>query len=212
MTLSIIFSAASLILCGFFFLFFRSYLNRRISSGGLLEDYQDEVNKLVADIDAATDRDVYLVEERIKSLKSLLEEVDKKIEVYVREFDRRRNSEAVYTALGRNARSPVSLSGSDPLPRPGVSPPAEQPLAVPSAAVPGAVSGGAVPPDTAPEAAAQKPAVTKTKPLREQIAELAAQGLSPGLIAARLKISLSEVDLALAIQNKANTRIDVQDV
>jgi hypothetical protein len=61
MTLGIIFSAASLILCGFFFLYFRSYLKKKISPGGILEEYQDEVNKLIADIDAATDRDVYLV-------------------------------------------------------------------------------------------------------------------------------------------------------
>jgi DNA-binding CsgD family transcriptional regulator len=35
--------------------------------------------------------------------------------------------------------------------------------------------------------------------LREKIAALAAQDLSPGDIASRLKISLSEVDLALTL-------------
>jgi hypothetical protein len=189
MSLSIIFSAASLILCGFFFLYFRSYLKKNISSEGLLEEYQDEVNRLIADIDAATDRDAYLVEERIKSLKSLMAELDKKIGVYVQEFDRRRNSEAVYTALGRTAatRSPA------------VPPPPEQ-----TAAVPPAASNEAAPPAATPEPA-------KTKSLREQITELSAQGLSPGLISTRLKVSLSEVDLVLAIQNTANTRTDIQE-
>jgi hypothetical protein len=193
MTLSIIFSAASLILCGFFFLYFRAYLKRRISPEGLLEDYRDEVNKLIADIDAATDRDAYLVEERIKSLKSLMEEVDKKIGVYIQEFDRRRNNEAVYAALGRKT------AGAALPPRP------EEPAAVPPETPPGAgapspaVSGQALPQDAAPKPGA----------LREQIAELAAQGLSPAVISARLKVSISEAELVIAIQNKANLRLDV---
>jgi hypothetical protein len=199
MALSIVFSAASLILCGFFFLYFRAYLKKNISSEGLLEDYQDEVNKLIADIDAATDRDAYLVEERIKSLKSFLEEIDKKIGVFVQEFDRRRNSEAVYTALGRKAAGPAAPPRPDPLrgtETPVPEPPSAQP-AGPSA------SGGALSPAAEPESAA--PNLTGPKPLRERIAELAAQGLSPGLISTRLKVSLSEVDLALAIQNRSNT-------
>jgi hypothetical protein len=191
MTLSIIFSAASLILCGFFFLYFRSYLKKKISPQGLLEDYQDEVNKLIADIDAATDRDAYLVEERIKSLKSLMEEVDKKLGVYVREFDRRRNNEAVYTALGRGVKpaAPPSEPPSQALPS---QPPSRE------GSSPAAPSPQTLPPEAAP------PAETKPRPLKEQVAELAAQGLSPALIAARLKVSVSEVELVIAIQNKVN--------
>ncbi|MDR2403193.1 MAG: hypothetical protein LBD78_04115 [Spirochaetaceae bacterium] len=192
MTLSIIFSAASLILCGFFFLYFRSYLKKRISPEGLLEDYQDEVNKLISDIDAATDRDTYLVEERIKSLKSLMEEVDRKIGVYIQEFDRRRNSEAVYTALGRKSAQTAAPPRPDPLREPKI-PGSEEPSV--QAAGPSA-SAGAVSPEPAPP---------KPRPLREQIAELAAQGLSPAVISARLKVSLSEVELALAIQNRSTT-------
>jgi hypothetical protein len=199
MTLSIIFSAASLILCGFSFLYFRSYLKKKISPQGLLEDYQDEVNKLIADIDAATDRDTYLVEDRIKSLKSLMDEIDKKLGVYVREFDRRRDSEGVYTVLGRKASAAVPPR-PDPPPPPGERSPADpgRPVSVPPetpprAAPPPAASGAAVPPEPA----------TKPNPLREQIAEWAAQGLSPGVISTRLKVSLSEVDLALAIQNRS---------
>jgi DNA-binding CsgD family transcriptional regulator len=39
--------------------------------------------------------------------------------------------------------------------------------------------------------------------LKEQVAELAAQGLSPDAIAARLKVSVSEVDLIIAIGGPA---------
>ncbi|MDR0624437.1 MAG: hypothetical protein LBG10_08415 [Treponema sp.] len=203
MTLSIIFSAASLMLCGFFFLYFRSYLKKRISPEGLLEEYQDEVNKLISEIDAATDRDAYLVEERIKSLKSLMEEVDKKIGVYIQEFDRRRNSETVYTALGRKAAQAVAPSRPGSLPESGEkkSSRPEEAAAVPSALPP---QTGDLPPAVSGQAVPRNPA-----PLREQITALAAQGLSPAVISARLKVSISEVDLAIAIQNRANARMDL---
>jgi hypothetical protein len=171
MTLPIIFSAASLILCGFFFVYFQSYLRRKTGPREILEDYREEVNKLIVEIDAATERDAYLVEERIKSLKKLLEELDKKIEVYVREFERRRSTETVYNALGRNAK---------PVPSP--EPPAGQ-------------AGEKAP----PEAPVRK---AESRPLKEQVAELAARGLSPDAIAVRLKVSISEVELIIAIQEK----------
>jgi hypothetical protein len=173
MILSVIFSAASLILCGFFFIYFQSYLRRKTGSREILEDYREEVNKLIVEIDAATERDVFLVEERIKSLKALLEELDGKIGVYVREFERRRNTETIYNALGRNAK---------PVPPP--EPPPVQ-------------AGEKAPPETPARKAG-------TRPLKEQVAGLAAQGLSPGAIAARLKVSVSEVELIIAIQEKSS--------
>jgi hypothetical protein len=175
MTLPVIFSAASLCLCGFFFVYFQSYLRKKTGSREILEDYREEVNKLIVEIDAATERDVYLVEERIKSLKKTLEEVDKKIEVYAREFERRRSTETVYNSLGRNAKPaappPEPLSPPDPLP-------------------------GQAREKTPPESPAPRP-------LKAQVAELAAQGLSPEAIAARLKVSISEVELIIAIQEKS---------
>ena len=168
MTLAIIFSASSLILCGFFFIYFQSYLRRKTGSRDVLKDYREEVNKLIAEIDSATERDAYLVEERIKSLKVILEELDKKIAVYVREFERRRSTETVYNALGRNLKP--AAPPPDPLPQE-----AEK--------------------KTPPESPVREPEV---RPLKERVVELAARGLSPDLIAARLKVSISEVELIIA--------------
>jgi hypothetical protein len=182
MTLSIIFSAASLILCGFFFVYFQSYLRRKTGSREILEDYREEVNKLIVEIDAATERDAYLVEERIKSLKNILEEVDKKMEVYVREFERRRSTETVYNALGRSPKTAA---------------PASAPAAVPPAAPPPEPLPGPGAQKAPPEAPAREP-----RPLKERVAELAARGFSPEVIAARLKVSISEVELIIAIGGK----------
>ncbi|MDR1319683.1 MAG: hypothetical protein LBJ90_08660 [Treponema sp.] len=188
MTPSFVFSALSLALCGLFFIYFRQYLKRRSSAERLLGEYRNEVLKLIADIDAATDRDSLLIEERIKVLKSLLEDTDRRISVYVRELDRRRSGTALYTNLGRSAKTGGAVPG-DPAAAPvkDAAPPGESVPAVPPPAILPAAPGG-VP-------AAKDSAGKKT--LREKITALAAQNLSPADIASRLKISLSEVDLAL---------------
>jgi hypothetical protein len=66
------------------------------------------VDKLILEIDSATERDLTLVEDRIKSLRELLEkadrriaDIDRRIVVSGREQERRRTQEAAYAALGR---------------------------------------------------------------------------------------------------------------
>jgi hypothetical protein len=103
-TIPLVISIISLSLCisGFFFL--RWYISRRTAASQLLEEYRDEVFRLISQIDAATDRDSRLVEERIKNLRKILDDTDKRILVYTRELQRSRNSEAIYKNLGRGIR------------------------------------------------------------------------------------------------------------
>jgi hypothetical protein len=179
MTLSLIFSAASLILCCFFFIFFRSYIHRRTTSEDIIAYYRDEVNKLIADIDAATDRDATLVEERIRSLKKLLDETDKRLAVYVREFERRKHSESLYTKLGQASNKTV-IDENTP----------EKPVQAPAAKEQEPVVQPPLPPEPV------------ARPFKEQVASLAASGLSAAQIAARLSVSESEVDLTLSLFNR----------
>ena len=179
-----ILSAASLGLCCVFFLYFRRYIQKRTAAEELLAEYRTEVYRLIAQIDAATDRDALLVEERITSLKQLLEDTDKRIAVYVRELDRSRTGEALYTSLGRGIRAALGANpGTVQAP-----PPAPEP--VPAESPPAAVPALAIADETAP---AEQPQI------KTRIAALAAQGLSPAEIASRLALSLSEVDLALSL-------------
>ncbi|MDR3333789.1 MAG: hypothetical protein LBT13_02720 [Treponema sp.] len=170
MNISLIFSAASLILCVFFFVYFRAYLRRRTGPDRLLTEFREEVYKLIAEIDAATDKDSLLVEERIKILRTILADVDKRIGIHVRELDRQRFQEDAYAQLGKrytkaDAPSPVY----DEVP-PG----------------PRIVS---------------REITLKPLPFAEQVAELSRAGFSASLIATRLGVSISEVELAIAISN-----------
>ncbi|MDR0399679.1 MAG: hypothetical protein LBH51_01885 [Treponema sp.] len=171
MALQVIFSGASLVLCAFFFIYFHLYIRRRTGRDGVLAACQEEVNRLVAEIDRATDRDAQLVEERIAALRKILEDADRRIALLSRDLDRRRPGTELYTALA--SRRPGSASP----------PPAEPPAA---------------PSDTAPPRNEPPP----VRPLTERVQELSRQGLAAPLIAARLGVSISEVELALAVSRR----------
>ena len=207
MTPSLVLSALCLALCFGFFFYFRRYIRRHTAADQLLAEYRSEVFRLIAEIDAATDRDSLLVEERIKTLQSLLADTDKRIAVYVRELERSQRGEALYSSLGiRSALHPRP-------PETAESAPAEAP---PDTGGEAAAPVPEQPPETAPAPPVTKrPARSRRTPsgeapaelfedspaapprLRARIAALAAEGHSPSQIASRLNISLSEVDLAL---------------
>jgi hypothetical protein len=214
---------ANLVLCAFFFVFFYLYIRRRTESESVLAASREEVNRLIAEIDRATDRDARLVEERVIALRKVLEEADRRIALLSRDLDRRRASTELYTALGKVPPSPGSAVPPAPPASentavsatvPGVSPasppasPAVSPVVpgfvVPSAAPsssPAALPGGSpgFPPAADSPVAAGSPTL---RPLTERVAELSRQGFAAELIAARLGVSLSEVELAIAVSRR----------
>lgn len=118
------------------FLYFRAYLSRRTGAGRILAELREEVEKLVSEVDLATDRDVTLVEDRIKTLRSLLEEADKRIGTMKREAERRLSEERAYTELGRRATSLRYDGGASPAATPSTQPAAAAVSATPVSATP----------------------------------------------------------------------------
>jgi hypothetical protein len=203
MTLALLFSAASLLICGFSFIYFQAYLRRRTGSKRILAEFEDEVNSIIARIDSATDRDITLVEERIKSLRTILDAADRRIAAYAREMDRHSAQEAAYTALGRSpstpqpSRQPPAKSGTPTR----QSPASDSPAA--GMDVDRALSGGTIALPLGPRFThSPNPVKPKPRPLTERVSELSQNGLSPEAIAARLGVAISEVDLALAVSER----------
>ena len=185
MNISIIFSVANLILWAFTFIYVRSLILKQTSKERILAEFRDEVSHLIADIDAATDRDIALVEDRIKTLKSLLEDTDKRILAYKKEINRRSVEEQAYAELGRRqGRSTIQVDTTS-----------EQKEDV-------------IP--TVPEEPIPKPRFIRTerdlKPkassFSDQVLELYEAGFSPELIASKLKVTVAEVDLAINVSGK----------
>lgn len=196
-------------LCLLMFFYLSWYVKRRTSAAGLIPEYRNEVYRLIAEIDAATDRDSRLVEERIKKLKEILDEADKRLAVYVKELEKSKAGEALYTQLGRGIKSAlnteidtiqISNSAAPKLStvRPNVeasgqiyAPPTQQTLPLDSVAT-------AVPVVPRKKAAEQKP--PSKRQIRAHIDILINEGLPPEQIAKQLGISIAEVELAMQLR------------
>jgi hypothetical protein len=217
MNLTVIFSAASLLLCGFFFL----YIRRRTRAEQLLAEFREEVDKLIAEIDAVTDRDAQLVEDRVKTLRALLEDADRRIALYARELNRRRSEESAYAALGRKAGRAKNPAGTDPggTGRKAGAGDTGAPIDLTSALAAyggagaagpekagGAKAGQENPDKTAPELPLFVRAEREIEPappsFAEQAAELSKSGLAPDLIAAKLGSTVTEVKMAIALSRR----------
>jgi hypothetical protein len=171
------------LICGFSFIYFQAYLRRRTGTKRILAEFEEEVNNITATIDAAADRDITLVEERVRSLKALLDTADRRIAAYAREMDSRAAQEAAYAAL--NPEGPPAKAKADPVAR--------------------ALSGGtiALPLGEGPRfVKSPNPVKPKPRPLTDRVSELSRNGLSPEAIASRLGVTISEVDLALAVSER----------
>ena len=207
MIVSVVLSTISIFLCVFFFFFFRLYIDRKTSAREHLADYRSEVHRLIADIDTVTDRDSLLVEERIKTLKQLLEDTDRRIAVYVRELQRSKKGEQIYASLGKGIRVAMDSASQDAASAEPVSP-AERvlPADLAPAANPDLFGTETIAPSGRPAKNARKrnrnvhadESQEITKPtVKLQVAELSAKGLNPHEIASQLRLSIAEVDLAL---------------
>jgi ATP/maltotriose-dependent transcriptional regulator MalT len=123
MNVASIISIINLAFCFFIFAYFKWYIKRRTSADEILSEYRTEVYRLIAEIDSATDRDVLLVEDRVKKIKAILEETDKRISVYARELERSRSGEALYRNLGRGIRAALKTEEPSQSEKPPESPP-----------------------------------------------------------------------------------------
>ncbi|MDR0472551.1 MAG: hypothetical protein LBH43_02600 [Treponema sp.] len=159
-----------LFLCAFFYL--RHYIKKRTSTETALEGIREEVNRLLIRIDETTNRDISLLEDKELSLKALLEETEKRLKVYTRELDRSLASERTYRELGKNLAVTETTAPREEIPVEEQAAQEENREEIPDNTV---SSSG------------------------EQIRRLANSGFSPALIASRLGISISEVELAIAL-------------
>jgi len=203
MNISLIISISCLVFCLLSVFYVKWYIKRKVSASELLAEYRAEVYRLNADINAVTDRDLSLVEDRIKKLKEILEDTDKRVKVYVQELDRSRTGEALYTSLGKGIRAALKTTPDmktapenppKPIQEPELSKQTPQFTLFRQEKQP---SEPLVPPPVSSEPSSSRP--PSKRQIRAQIDELVKENLSPAEIASRLDISIAEVDLAMSL-------------
>ncbi|MDR2192878.1 MAG: hypothetical protein LBP19_00165 [Treponema sp.] len=208
MDTSTIISIVSLGLCALFFIYSNAYIRRRTGQKRILADFKDEVSKLIAEIDTATDRDATLIEDRIKTIRALLDEVDKRIMLYDQEVAKRRANEEMYAELGRRRIAEAHISTSYNPALQNNTPPSVMSLdnEVSIQSLLKKDRGAEVDKkDKISEDRTKEMPHTiydEQKYILEQITELSKAGFSSNLIAARLGMSISEVELAIAIAER----------
>jgi hypothetical protein len=183
--------AVTLVVWTLFFLYFRNYLRRRTGSRRILEEFQEEVEKLIAEINAATDRDLTLIEDRIGSLKNILADADKRISVYKKESEKRTMHDRSYAELGKKTiikNDAPSLFAAEEIP--SVSKPIEH------------TETNAVLSSEGPRFVRSSIRVEPKTPFAEQVLQLVNNGFSKELIAKHLGASISEVELAINLAEK----------
>jgi len=177
MNISYIISIICLALCLIMFFYFKWYIKRRISAEGLSDNYRKEVNGLIADMNSTADRNLQLLEDRIKKLKELLDDSSKRINVYVKDSEESRAGEALYTSLGRGIRAALKTKEEPPPETPPVVKPASKPVV---------------------EQVVSRP--PSKRQIRAHIDLLLNEGIAPEEIVRRLGISIAEVQLAMNLR------------
>jgi hypothetical protein len=227
-------SVLSFVISVFSFFFFRSYLRRRTGAERIMAEFREEFDGMITELNEVTVRDETLVEERVKTLRALLEDTDRRIATYVRERERR-DTEAVvfddysrgagagrgaepagYAALGNRLRSPftsgVEETGKD-APAVYLSPElfgGNGPGAGNPAVETAQNNAEPAPPPQNKEPAypriqrAARQIPPKPKPFAEQAVELHRAGFSAGLIASKLGATVTEVELAIALAGQGS--------
>jgi len=109
--LPLLFSALALIICTVSILLLRSFVKRRTSREWMLTEIREEVNQLVKSIDETADRDITLIKERENALKNLLGDIDKRLKLYIREMEKRREAEETYSALSASGNQAAPAAG-----------------------------------------------------------------------------------------------------
>ena len=148
---------------------------------------REEVDRILRTINETTDRDISLIEEREKNLKKLLTDIEKRIQVYFREMETRREADAAYSALTsqkpegkKNKKGTYEELGKLRILTPAEPPPKPQAEGQPPK----------------PE---DKPPPEQPPSLNEQIRSLVKSGIAPAVIATRLGISIAEAEFAAAL-------------
>lgn len=167
-------------------------LRSRFSSNRILREIREEIDKLVIDLGRETDRDVALLESRIKGLRALIDEADRRVLVAGREEDKRVRSgklvDQLEARLPDEPQTSVGAHTATEMPPPQAESPARrEPVTI----------------YTRPAVVRNGRQIQPVVPLRERVLEMARKDISPEMIASTLSMSLGEVELILDMNDSS---------
>jgi hypothetical protein len=167
--------------------YIRWYVKQRTGLNPQLEEYKEEVQRLIAEIDHVTDRDSLLVEERIKELKEVLADIEKRINVLLKERDKTLVNENYRLFMNnKNLFQEQLLSSGQSV---------DSVLSVPKE------TSSKEKTNVKDSFSYEKVKKPVNLSIQEKIYNLHKKGLSTMKIASKLKISITEAEIALNLSN-----------
>ena len=96
----------ALVIAGYFivYLVLKAKLKHYVDPKAILESIREEVDRIIVELNSTTDRNITLLEDKVQSLSTLLEQADKKIGILRREIEKHELSGKVYSELARNGK------------------------------------------------------------------------------------------------------------
>ena len=97
----------ALAIAGYFivYLILKSKLNKSVDPKAILESIREEVDRIIVELNSTTDRNITLLEDKVQSLNTLLEQADKKIGILKREIEKHELSAKVYSELAHSGKA-----------------------------------------------------------------------------------------------------------
>lgn len=153
-------------------------IRKELSGSRVLEAIRDEIQSLIVELNQTTDRNVSIAEERMRQLRELIAEADKKIQLVSRETEKHQVGVDVYNRLkDKSLRSPPA----------------------------GSVSSDSTDREPTPEERDREGRETSRspgeEPLADRVVRLSRQGFDARMIAQQLGAGLGEVELILSLRS-----------
>lgn len=169
------------------FLFYR-FLKSRFSQKRILNELRSEVDTLIVELGREADRDVAILESRIKNLRTLIDEADKRILIAGKETLQRQEESDILQRI----QKPVAQSETKKTDSPQVQPKTEiqSPQEVKPLAEPVRIY-------TRPRIVNSDKKIEPFVPVQERVIDMARQGFSAEMISGNLSLSLGEVELII---------------
>ena len=177
-----VFTGILLIMMAGGFIYLKLKVDRVVSGEEWIRKIRDEIDQLILEMNQTAERNVALLENRVKVLQDLLDEADKKLQIMQKETEKSDLSRQVYSHLKKQTVLPPSKESENDTP--GLF----DDISLESA------------PATGSSDTEKSVKDEDSRPLKERVMDLYGQGFGAELISQRLGASISEVDLIINLR------------
>lgn len=172
-------------------------IERKTRPSKLVENLRSEISGIIVELNATTDRNVQIIEDRIEQLKKTIESADRKIKLLHDEIAKAERGNQLYVRLRKDKPivPPAAPNASASVP--------QEPTAVPPKDSPPAAKQDSLPQQGVQ--ATPKNDLTPHQQMRARVWEMYAMGERIDRIAARVGRTEGEIELMVSLLRKDDT-------